>query len=164
MPQSSRNKNKYAQEMLPSSQKLDAIDNCLQKMLDAFPQKGRLTPEEVQDWHRDLTPFSLQAIEFAFDSHRRNAIFFPLYGQILDLCISFDGTNIPKNTTNCDAICKARHGKGYSEVDIKYLWEIYTEKRESLPNRPMTDLEIDSLLNDLDRKRGHKPVWRQEIA
>jgi hypothetical protein len=108
--------------MQPTSQKLDVIDSCLQKMLDCFPQKGRLTVQEIDDWHRDLSPFSAEAINFAFDSHRRNALFFPVAGQILDLCISYDPPD-QRSTVTCDAACKAQHFKGYQWSDIRYLWK-----------------------------------------
>lgn len=161
MPKSSRGKTKTAQSIVPTSQKQDAIDRLLQKMLDAFPAKGTITPDEIADWHRDLNPFSLEAIEFAFDSHRRNAIFFPIYGQIIDLCISYDPPGQQLRTTaRCDDECKSRHHKGYSEVDVKHLWELY-EKRREMVQHPMTEEEIEILLCDLDKKRGSKPEWRR---
>jgi hypothetical protein len=51
------------------------------------------------------------------------------------------------------------YGQGYGEQDITYLWKRYKEKRDSL-NRPLTDGEIELLLDDLDVKRGAKPAWR----
>lgn len=122
MPKSSRAKTRTNYAMQPTSQKLDAIDSWLRKMLDAFPQKGTITTEEIDDWQRDLTPFSVEAINFAFDTHRRNALFFPVYGQILDLCISHEPPE-QRNTVTCDAACKAKHWTGYGWHDFLYLWK-----------------------------------------
>lgn len=66
----------------------------------------------------------------------------------------------PTSTLNCDAECKSRHGKGYHMNDIIWLFDRYTRKKDSLPQRPMTDCEISSLLEELDYHRGRKPEWR----
>lgn len=158
MPKSSRSKTKHAQEMRPTSQKLDGIDSWLQKMLDRFPQKGQLTTSEIEDWHRDLAVFSLEAINFAFEKHRTNALFFPLAGQILDLCISYDPPeNRVKSTAHCDAICKARHGKGYNGNDM--LW-MFGKMQQAYAAGDTPDTE--ALLTQLDSIRpGGAPEWRK---
>lgn len=158
MPRRRQSKTAYAQEIVPSSTKLDAINSWLAKMLDRFPQKGTITESEVVDWHHDLTPFSLEAIEYAFDAHRRNAIFFPMNAQILDLCISYDppGTKVV-STARCDIVCKSRHGKGYGEEDMKRLWG-YVERELAKGDT----LDMDALLNELDSKRpGGAPEFRR---
>lgn len=158
MPKSRQSRTKHTQEILPTSQKLDVIDKLLQKMLDAYPAKGRITTEEVQDWHKDLTPFSVAAIEFAFESHRRNAIFFPLYPQIIDLCISYDPPDQQVRTNaNCDAICRARHGKGYNSNDMMWLFH---KMQQAYATGDVPDTE--ALMTQLDAKRhGGAPEWRK---
>lgn len=158
MPRSSQRRPKHAQEMQPTSQKLDAIDSWLQKLLDAFPAKGQLTTEEITDWHKDLTPFSVDAIDYAFETHRRNAIFFPIYGQILDLCISFNPPNLPVGNPRCGTECKSRHGKGYHFND--FFWML-TKLRAPCVVGPLanprkkkaTEEEIQDLLRECDEKR-----------
>ena len=44
--------------------------------------------------------------------------------------------------------------KGYSIVDVMYLWKRFAAKKASIPNRQLTDAEIEELFTDLDRKRG----------
>lgn len=158
---SKQSKTKHAQEILPTSQKLDAVLKWLQKMLDAFPQKGKVTQEEIEDWCRDLTPFSLQAIDFAFESHRRNALFFPLYGQILDLCISYDPPEQQvRSTANCDAICKARHGKGYGWRDMYAAYELMRQAVKE--GRKIDSEEILKIINS--KREGGAPEFRREAA
>jgi hypothetical protein len=159
MPRSSQQRNKHAQEILPTSQKLDVIDSWLQKMLDRFPQKGQISTSEIDDWHHDLGPFSVAAIDFAFESHRRNALFFPMTAQVLDLCISFDPPE-QKPTSTCDAICKARHWKGYGWKDMYWMYE---RMQESYRVGDIPDSE--ALLTELDSKRhGRAPEWRRNAA
>ncbi len=153
MPRSSRSKTRPAYTMMPSSQKQDAIDKYLQKMLNAFPAKGAITPEEINDWHRDLANFSLEAIDFAFEKHRTMAIFFPMYGQIIDLCISYDPPELRVRTNaRCDAVCLSRHGKGYNENDMKWLFR-RMEQIYAGGNTP----DSDALLTELDSKRKDGP-------
>jgi len=53
-----------------------------------------------------------------------------------------------------------RHGEGYGYADI---WELYRmfEKKCSAVKRDLSQSEIDGLLDDLDKKRGGSPAWRQ---
>ena len=166
MPRSSRSKTKPNYEMLQTSAKLDKIDACLQMMLDRFPSKGVLSPEEIQDWHKDLTPFSSEAIDYAFETHRRNAIFFPLAGQILDLCISYDPPQYKEFKRQCDAICRARHGKGYGTRDmIAVLIKLDSPMLGGKRKTPATEEEIEKILAQIDRKRhGGAPEWRRQSA
>jgi hypothetical protein len=56
-------------------------------------------------------------------------------------------------------------GKGYGTNDVMWLYERYMSMKDSLPNRPMTDGEIDKLLSELDTKReGGAPEWRRQMA
>jgi hypothetical protein len=65
----------------------------------------------------------------------------------------------------CNPECKSRHGKGYHLNDIQWLLIRYERMKDSLPNRPMTDAEIDKLLAELDSKRqGGAPQWRRSGA
>lgn len=156
MPRQRRTK--PAQEIRPTSQKLDLIDNWLQKMLDRFPAKGQITTSEIQDWHRDLAPYSEAAIDFAFDKMRMG-IFFPMNGQALDLCMSYDPPDAPTtvSTARCDATCRARHGKGYNENDMKWLFR-RMEKIYATGDTP----DPEALLTELDSRRPDgAPEWRR---
>jgi hypothetical protein len=157
MPQSKPRRRSGRGEVLPPLSKLEKITDLLKTQLETFPQK-ELSPEEIERWVKDLEPFEIVAIEAAFDAHRRNGLFFPVPGQILDLCIAWQPE--PKYKPGCSRECLARHGKGYNENDIAKLWKLYAAKLEQLPNRSLTDGEVNQLLDELDRWRGHSPEWR----
>ena len=171
MSPSKRSKTKSVQEIVPSSQKLDVITNWLQKMLDRFPAKGRITESEIQDWHKDLSAFSIAAIDFAFEKHRTNAIFFPLNAQIIDLCISYEPADSPTVISNvrCDAECKKRHGTGYHWHDMYWLLAKLRAAcvvgPETCRKTPLQPGELDALMDELDKKRpGGAPVFRRDQA
>lgn len=159
MPRSTRKKSTTAGGQTLTSEKLDWIDNWLQRMLMEFPSKGDLETVEIQDWHKDLAPYTLEAIEFAFDTHRRNGNFFPIQADILPLCESMDPRrNVVANTSSCDAICKARHGKGYGWNDMIWLFK----KAQSVHASGDTP-DYDALLDELDKKRPEgAPEFRRE--
>jgi hypothetical protein len=156
MPQYQRDTISANQEMTPTLRKLDVIDKWLQKMLAAFPAKGELTPEEIQDWHRDLNPFSEAAIDYAFECHRRTAIFFPMYGQIIDICVSFEPPNQTYKPPTREDI--SRYGTQYDVND--FLW-ILIKLRAPCVVGPVSDMrktaptaeEWNKLLDECDRKR-----------
>lgn len=54
-------------------------------------------------------------------------------------------------------------GQGYGEADMKYLYSRYSALRKSV-NRPLTDAEIETLMADLDKKRGGAPEWRRHAS
>ena len=158
MPASSPPRTKSAPQIVPTSAKLDVIDNWLNKMLDRFPQKGQLTTSEIEDWHRDLGPFSLAAIEFAFE-HMRMGLYFPMNGPVIDLCLSYEPRESPhaKSNSSCDAICRARHGKGYYDADMIWVFgkamRIY--RAGDVP-------DYDALLTEVDERRPDgPPEWRR---
>ena len=156
-----RSRTRPEQEILPTSQKLDLISKWLQKMLDAFPSKGRITAEEISDWYRDLTPFSGQAIEYAFESHRRCGLFFPLYGQIINLCVSYSPPDQDViSTERCDSLCKLRHGRGYGGNDMMWMFK----RMEQVYAKGDTP-DTEELLNELDRKRPDGATeWRKNAG
>jgi hypothetical protein len=157
MPSSTHRRRKQQGEVMPLLSVSERIDSLLKEMLNIFPSKGEVTDAEIEHWHKDLQPFPIQGIEWAFDTHRRNGRFFPVYGEILDLCIAWEPST---GQSVCTAECKRKHGKGYGSNDILWLLQKYNEKRASLPSRPLIDAEVDSLMDDLDKHRGHKPQWR----
>ncbi len=156
MPQSKQRKRNAQGVLIPPSSLLDVIDKGLKDMSLTWPQKD-LTAAEIDLWHRDLGNFTKGAIEYAFECWRRNGRFFPVYGDILDLCIAFTPPEVTKR--GCSIECRERHGKGYNENDVAKLFKLY-ETRMSQLSRPMTDAEIDTLLDDLDKWRGKHPDWR----
>jgi len=189
MPKQSRSRTKPAQETQPQLLKAQEISSWLNKLLDVFPQKGTITSTEVADWQKDLLPFSEAAIDFAFEAHRRNGLFFPVPGQIIDLCISYDPPDQSKNTLGCSPECKRLHGTGYGPEDIEWLWaRIVGERpfffsngnarmsRELVQARALAGknsqtvvverkhklevLDYEKLLDELDASRGGPPSWR----
>lgn len=154
MPPYRPNKRRASSAAQPLLNVSDAIDSILKEMQNIFPKE--LTDAEIEHWHRDLQPFPIPTIEWAFDAHRRNGRFFPVFGEILDLCIAYAPNN---GQPICDSECKRRHGKGYGSNDILWLLEQHNRKRDEL-NRPLTEAELEPLYEALDTHRGHKPQWR----
>lgn len=138
-------------------------DKILQMIQESSQQFGKeLEDADFQRWLRDLARYPLTAIEFAFEKWHLGGRFFPQPADILELCTAWE-PNIPKYVEGCDALCKGRHGNGYSETDMKYLCELVsakiTSEHRSL-DQSLTDADIDALLDDLDKKRGGAPEWR----
>lgn len=157
MPSSKQRRRKGYGEIVPPLSKLDRIAELLRIQVETFPQK-ELTPEEIARWEQDLSDYPLPAIEYAFDQHRRLAMFFPVPGQILDLCESYELKT--EQEERCSRECKSRHGLGYGWVEMRKLWQLFGEAREKL-GRPLDDLEFSSLLNVIDKQRGYTPAWRR---
>jgi hypothetical protein len=159
MPQSKPRRRKGNGEVVMPLSVSERIFELLKLQANTFPPK-ELSQDEVERWIRDLEPFSLEAIEYAFDKWRTNGRFFPVPADILDLCSSWNPPEMERK--GCNAECRSRHGKGYGGVDMEYLYERYNQKRSEL-NRVLTDGEINLLLEDLDKKRGHAPDWRKMV-
>ena len=157
MPKSKTRKRNGRGEVIPPLSKLQRIDELLKIQRDTFPQK-ELTPEEIERWEKDLANYPLEAIEYAFDQHRRLAMFFPVPGQILELCESYSPP--ADESDKCSSECQSRHGKGYGWVEIRKLWSLHGEAREKLW-RPLDELEFSALLNVIDKQRGYTPAWRR---
>lgn len=158
MPRSKPRRQAGHGEIIPPLSKLDRIEELLKIQLETFPQK-ELTPEEINRWGEDLSGYPLEAIEYAFESHRQLAMFFPVPVQILEICKTWERP--AEYSVGCSSECKSRHDKGYRESDVLYLWKLYQQKKATLPNRSLTDGEVNVLLDELDRKRGCAPEWRQ---
>ena len=162
MPKQRQPTNKSSGELMPTLSVLDRIDWNLRDQLRTFPSKGAVEPEEFEHWHQDLGHFPIAAINFAFDSHRRNGNFFPVYGQIIDLCIAWQPPedSSGRYAPGCSKECAARHGRGYHQNDIKWLYDAYVAKRQEV-NRPLNKTEILALFDRLDKLRGKPPDWRK---
>jgi hypothetical protein len=52
------------------------------------------------------------------------------------------------------------YGQGYGTADVKWLLHRYFQFAASLPNRGITEAEVNMLLDELDTKRGRVPAWR----
>ena len=156
MPSSKTRRRSGRGEVIPPLSKLQRIDELLKVQRETFPQK-ELTSEEIERWERDLSNYPIEAIEYAFDNHRRLAMFFPVPAQILELCQSY----LPnlRDPNACDADCQSRHGRGYGELDIQKLFKLFVAKRQQI-GRQLNATEFELLLQDLDRVRGRKPDWR----
>jgi hypothetical protein len=161
MPESSPDKTRRNPPTPPSSAKLNVISNWLEKLLDRFPDKGKITESETEDWFHDLRPFSLEAVEFAFETWRRSGLFFPKNGQILDLCLSYQSPETSNarviSNSPCDENCRSHHGRGYFDSDMLWVYgqamKIY--KAGGRPN-------YGALLTELDHVRPEgPPEWRR---
>jgi hypothetical protein len=111
--------------------------------------------EEFSIWKKFLESEPPQAVDWAFQDWQRNGRFFPRPHDILELIAAFKVKIDPPKRERYE-----HHGEGYGEQDIKLLWRLQKEKRTAV-NRPLTDAEIDGLLNELDRRRGASPAWRK---
>lgn len=157
MPRSTQPRRKGRGEIIPPLSKQELIEDCLRIQLETFPQK-ELTPAEIARWGLDLNRYSEEAIKFAFEEHRLLAMYFPVPGQIIELCKTWQPPEAYK--PGCDSECRDRHGRGYGESDVLWLLKRYFAVRGSLPNRGLTDGEINKLYDELDQKRGQAPAWR----
>lgn len=157
MPQSKPRRRAGHGEIIPPLSKQERIHELLKIQLETFPAK-ELTPEEIVRWEQDLDNYPMDAIEWAFEEHRRMAMFFPVPAQILQLCGAWEPSQRPN--TSCSPECRARHGKGYGETDVIWLFHHYNVKRQEL-GRDLSNIEWNLLLDQLDDHRGRVPEWRQ---
>jgi len=157
MPSSPRRRRKGHGEIVPPLSKLQRIDELLKIQQETFPQK-ELTADEIERWGMDLANYPMGAIEYAFDTHRRLAMFFPVPAQIIELCDSY----LPESETttrSCEPECQERHGRGYGWNDIMKLWKLYNAKFAEL-KRKLTKAEWEELYVEVDKARGQVPAWR----
>src|SRR5216117_2917980 len=96
MPKSRQARQPGRGEVIPPLTVLQRVSALLKEHLSIFPSKPDLTEEEIHHWHQDLNAYPLEAIEYAFDSWRRNGRFFPVYADILELCRTW---NPPEQVT-----------------------------------------------------------------
>lgn len=158
MPRSTPHRRSGHGVVSPPLSKRERITELLKVQVQTFPQK-ELFPEEVERWVADLSAFPIEAIEFAFDNWRRNGRFFPVYADILDLCIAWEPDS-EKYPSGCSAECKARHGRGYHWNDILKFWKLHDAKRAEI-NGPLKEPEIEALFAEIDKERGSAPEWRR---
>lgn len=167
MPQSKPRRRKGHGEVMPPLSVFDRIDSLLKEHLKVFPTKAELTEGEIEHWHRDLGRFPIQAIEWAFENWRLNGHFFPVYDDILSQCRAWEPEQ--KYMPGCSRECQSRHNKGYGEQPFKGIHDITRlnelvrrkiEKEKRTLANPLTDAEIDGLLDELDKMRGGPPEWR----
>jgi len=134
------------------SRSLQSLENCLTRTALLFSRV--LTVEEAQVWKDFLASYPSGAIEYAFENWQRNGKFFPKPADILELIRAY-------HIDHREKISYDHQGEGYGENDLLYLWKRFVSLKASLPNRALTDAEINSLLDDLDEKRGETPSWRK---
>ena len=146
--------NKMTLQGETQTRSLQSLENCLMRTGLLFSRS--LTVEEAQVWKDFLVTYSPEAIEYAFENWQRNGKFFPKPADILELIRAYRITKRVKPRTTYE-----HHGEGYNESDILYLFKRMVALKASLPNRQLTDGEINSLLDDLDKKRGETPAWRK---
>ena len=108
-----------------------------------------------------LDQCGVNELRYAFENWNRNGRFFPKPKDILELVEAYRLSQTRKQVDNrCDAECKSRHGKGYGEQDMLWLFKKYIEKRGQI-GRALNKSEIFSLLDELDKHRGWSPEWRK---
>jgi len=81
---------------------------------------------------------------------------FPKPCQILELVAS-ERERQKIEQEGCSKECQKRHGLGYGENDVRWLWRKYTAARATNPI-----VSPEDFLDELDQKRGHPPAWRQQ--
>jgi len=55
----------------------------------------------------------------------------------------------------------SRFGKGYNDRDMLWLYHRLTLRKKLVGNQPLTKADYESLLDELDARRGGPPEWRQ---
>jgi hypothetical protein len=158
MPRSQQRRRKGHGELRPPLSVLERVRLLLEEQLITFPSKRELTDAEIEHWHRDLNPYRLDTIEWAFDNWRRNGHFFPVYADIVEMCETWQPDD-PIHPHGCSPECKARHGKGYGKNDMLWLWKRHATEREKL-GRALTKNEWSGLYAELDNSRGGPPEYR----
>ena len=89
----------------------------------------------------------------------RMGLYFPMNGPVIDLCLSYEpaeSTHV-KSNSSCDAICKARHGKGYYETDMVWVFAkaVRIYRAGDVP-------DYEALLTEVDERRPDgPPEWRR---
>lgn len=157
MPSSRQRRRSGRGEVMPPLSVLDRIDALLKEHLSIFPTKTELTEPEIEHWHRDLNPYTVEAIEYAFDSWRRNGRFFPVYADIIELCQAWEPP--VKIKPECSEECMSRHWRGYGWPDVMRLWTLYNAKIVELKRR-LNATEVEKLYEQIDQERGQVPAWR----
>lgn len=152
MPRSTTRRRKGHGEVIAPLSVSDKIDSLLKVLLATFPSKTELTDEEIENWHRDLSGYQVEAIEYAFDCFRRSGLFFPVPAQIIDLCQTWEPPL--KYRPGCDAVCKERHGKGYDDADLLALWKLYAEWYPKPLEKKLSYEQRQDLIDELDRRKS----------
>jgi hypothetical protein len=113
-----------------------------------------LSEPEMDYWISLMDGISVSVWRQAFDNWQRNGRFFPKPKDILELCEIYGDKAKPTR------IVFPHHGEGYGSADIDWLWKAYANKRSCVNHRALNDEEVNALLDELDKKRGHSPAWR----
>jgi hypothetical protein len=154
MPSSRPRRIKGHGAIVPSLSKQERITELLRVQAQTFGKE--LSLEEIDRWEQDLARYPIAAIEFAFEEHRMLGMFFPVPSQILDICKTW---REPIPEVGCGSECRARHGKGYGETDLLWLYHKYQQTRAKQKSALKPE-QVTRLLDELDRKRAHSPGWR----
>jgi hypothetical protein len=117
-----------------------------------------LTPEEAAYWREFLNSYSLEELRYAFDNWQRNGQFFPKPSDIVQLVDVFRKSITRRiGHPGCDELCKSRHGRGYGEGDVLWLW--HRMEQHVAAGR---SVNASALLDELDSKREDgPPAWRK---
>jgi hypothetical protein len=156
MPRSQQGKRKPSSSIVPPLNVQERIDELLKIQLTTFPEKGVLDVGEIERWHRDLEPFPIQGIEWAFENWRKSGRFFPRPGDILDQCIAWE----PAEGSQRTRIPAKEFGRGYGELDMIWLAKRVMHKLTTEKRKRLSDEELEALFDDLDKWRGSSPDWR----
>lgn len=117
----------------------------------------KLEKAEVTIWGDFLHNLDPQAVQYAFDNWNRNGRYFPKPKDILELVDVYKIETTPTGP-HCEPECQARHGKGYDEHDMLWLW-----KKVSALVKAQKPVVYEALLAELDSKReGGPPEWRRQ--
>lgn len=110
-----------------------------------------LTGADFELWDRILSPYSVQAIEYAFDAWGRNGKRFPLPADILELIESFCATKV---STSFERDLPTRREPlvnewpVYSMMFNKVVERVAAANKENRPYVPLTDVEAIQLRSE----------------
>jgi hypothetical protein len=146
------------QPPLPSSQFLELSDprkSFLTKseMIAGFLQNlalpsvfhRELTTADYELWDRLLSPYSAQAIEYAFDSWGRNGLKFPLPKDIIGLIDAYCSPPRFERTLPAGRQVLDNHWPAWWWMFTKVTERIEKADRERRPYVPLGDKEIEDL-------------------
>lgn len=150
-----------SQKALPSSESGKTEKQLKESLLRIVQATATLFNKLLSDdalriW-RDLLNYcsETEATE-AFKKWQYEGTYFPTPAEILQL-VANERDTIRQKQEGCSRECQSRHGRGYGDIDMRWLFKKFLAARESDPK-----VRVLSLLDELDAKRGKSPEWRTQ--
>lgn len=140
-----RRRNELKQETERPLNEQGRIDSALALMVTRIGHS--MATERINQWHSDLKGYSIESIEWAFDSWSRNAKKLPAYSDILELLATWKTIENPGQS--CPSECQQAHGTGYDFNDCLWLF-----KRVAALGRKATPQEWQKFFGQLNASRS----------